>query len=219
MPPILIYLHGFASSPSSHKARFFRAQLADVGLHLEVPDLAEGDFEHLTITRQLAVIDRLARDRPALLIGSSMGGYLAALYAVRHTQVRRLVLLAPAFGFLRRWPESFGAQRVEQWRRTGSLDVYHYGDRRTRRLGYQILEDGRLYEDYPAVAQPVLVFHGAQDAAVPVEYSREFCAGHPNARLEVLASDHELLNVLPHIWEQSRQFLIDGLPDGWRAPA
>ena len=45
-----IYLHGFASGPGSTKARFFRDRFAEAGRELRVPDLAAGDFEHLTIT-------------------------------------------------------------------------------------------------------------------------------------------------------------------------
>ena len=82
-----VYLHGFASGPSSQKARFFRDRFAELGIGLEVPDLAEGKFEQLTISGQLAVMERVARDEPASFIGSSMGGYLAALYAARHAEL------------------------------------------------------------------------------------------------------------------------------------
>jgi uncharacterized protein len=53
----ILYLHGFASGPSSSKARFFRERLERAGASVEVPDLAAGDFEHLTITAQLAVVE------------------------------------------------------------------------------------------------------------------------------------------------------------------
>lgn len=204
-----IYLHGFASSPASQKALYFRDRLAEQGLDLAIPDLTCGDFEHLTITGQLTVIDSLVAGQPSVLIGSSMGGYLAALYAAHHPQVRRLVLLAPAFGFTHRWMETFGPQQVEEWKRTGYLEVYHYGDHQMRRLGYQLLEDGSQYEDFPALTQPTLIFHGEHDTVVPVGLSRTFSQQHPHVRLQVLDSDHQLLNVLPQIWQESRQFLID----------
>jgi len=35
----LIYLHGFASGPGSHKAQLFRRRFAERGVRLEVPDL------------------------------------------------------------------------------------------------------------------------------------------------------------------------------------
>ena len=203
----VVYLHGFASGPGSQKAQYFRARFAECGVDLAVPDLAEGDFEHLTITGQLRVIERVCGGRAVSLIGSSMGGYLAALYAARHAEAERAVLMAPAFGFARRWPRSLGEQVVSEWKRTGYLEMYHYGEKRPCRLGYQLLEDGERYEDYPDVRQPVLIFHGRHDEAVPVEYSQEFAAARKNVRLEVLDSDHELLNVLDRMWDGVRQFL------------
>lgn len=205
-----VYLHGFASSPQSRKAQYFRERFAERGVTLEIPALDEGDFERLTITRQLRVVESAAGGA-VTLIGSSMGGYVAALYASRHPEVERLVLLAPAFGFMRRWPSSFGAERLEQWRRTGRLDIYHYGDKTQRSIGYQLIEDGYQYPDYPDFHQPALIFHGAADTVVLPEYSTEFVSGHPSAELRIVASDHELLDVLPTICEQSIEFL--GLVD------
>jgi pimeloyl-ACP methyl ester carboxylesterase len=83
----ILYLHGFASGPNSKKASFFREQLGAAGTSLEVPDLTEGNFEQLTITSQLKVLEQLAGGDPVSLIGSSMGGYVAALYASRHPEV------------------------------------------------------------------------------------------------------------------------------------
>ena len=206
----ILYLHGFASGPKSRKAQFFRERFAGLGTSLEIPDLAEGNFEQLTISGQLAVIDRLAGGEPASLIGSSMGGYLAALYAARHYEIERVVLLAPAFGFGRRWQESLGPEKLSEWKSTGRLSCYHYGDQRERPLSYRLIEDGAQYEDYPDVRQPALVFHGRKDTVVPVEYSVEFAAGRSNARLELLESDHELTDVLERIWEEARQFLLQG---------
>jgi alpha-beta hydrolase superfamily lysophospholipase len=204
----ILYLHGFASGPTSNKARFFRDHLAAAGAPAETLDLAEGDFEHLTMTGQLAVIERAARGEPVSLIGSSMGGYLAALYAARHTGVGRVVLLAPAFGFAHRWAERLGPQALDDWRRTGTIEVFHYAENRQRRLDYGLLEDGARYEDYPDFRQPALIFHGANDDVVPARYSQEFAASHPNARLEVLDSGHELLNMLDYMAPKVTEFLL-----------
>jgi uncharacterized protein len=195
----ILYLHGFASGPSSSKARYFRERLESAGIPVEIPDLAAADFEHLTLTGQLRVIERSAARRPVSLAGSSMGGYLSALYAARHPEVARVVLLAPAFDFARRWAEYLGPEQVGEWRRSGTMDVFNYAENRNRKLSCQLLEDAAKYEPYPDFRQPALILHGAHDDVVPPEYSRQFAAAHPNARLEVLDSGHELLDVLDYM--------------------
>jgi len=165
----IVYLHGFASSPASKKAGFFRERFAELGIGLEIPDLAEGNFERLTISGQLAVIERTSRGEPAVLIGSSMGGYLAALYAARHPEVERVVLMAPAFCFSRRWPETLGEDAMSEWKQSGLLKVFHYGEVRDASLGYQLIQDASQYEDYPSFEQPALIFHGTNDTVVPPE--------------------------------------------------
>jgi len=203
----ILYLHGFASSPSSNKARYFREKLEAAGVRVDVPDLAEGDFRHLTITGQLRVVERAAGGQAVSLIGSSMGGYLAALYAARHAEVERIALLAPAFGFARRWKEELGAARIEEWRRAQVMPVFHYGENRERDLAFQLLDDAEQYEDYPDVQQPTLIFHGAHDETVPARHSQEFAAKRPNARLEIVDSSHDLLNALEDIAPKVLRFL------------
>lgn len=107
----VLYLHGFASSPASRKAQFFATKLRDSAVDLQIPDLAQGNFQGLTITAQMDLLVTLLAGRPAALIGSSLGGYLAALYASSHAEVQRLVLLAPAFDFYRLWLHSLGPER------------------------------------------------------------------------------------------------------------
>ena len=206
----ILYLHGFASGPSSSKARFLRDHLQSAGAAIHILDLAAGDFEHLTITGQLSVIEQAARGEPVSLIGSSMGGYLATVYAQRHPEVARLVLLAPAFRFFPRWHERLGPEGMEEWRRSGSMQVFHYAENREVALDYGLMTDAARFEDYPDFRQPALIFHGAHDDVVPVRYSEEFAAGHPNAHLEILDSGHELLNVLDYMARKATPFLLSG---------
>jgi uncharacterized protein len=203
-----VYLHGFASGPSSQKARFFRERFAELGIGLEIPDLAEGRFEQLTISGQLAVMERAVGGDPATLIGSSMGGYLAALYAARHPEVEKLVLLAPAFSFLTCWPEELSESKMEDWKRSGVLRVFHYGQGREAALGYQLIEDAMQYEHYPKLSQPTLIFHGKHDTVVPPGHSISFSQQHPRTTLRLMDSDHQLLNVLDDIWMDTEKFLF-----------
>ena len=206
--PRFVYLHGFASSPGSRKARFFEERFRELGIGLDVPDLAEGDFRNLTLTAQLKVIERLAGGEAVSLIGSSMGGYLAALYAARHPEVQKLVLMAPAFSFASRWPETLGEPAMEQWKRTNALEVFHYSQGRVVELGHQLIDDARQYEAYPEFTQPAIIFQGRNDTVVPPEYAERFAAGHSNASLRLLDSDHDLVNVLEEMWRETEKFLF-----------
>jgi uncharacterized protein len=176
---------------------------------VNVPDLAEGDFERLTIRGQLEVIERAPGQKRVILIGSSLGGYLAALYAARHLHVERLILLAPAFDFHRLWMRQLGPERVDSWRQSGSIYVFHYAAGCELPLGYQLFEDSSHFEAFPDFTQPALIFHGNHDPVVPVIYSTEFVGAHSNARLVQLESGHELTDVLDAIWHESKPFLVD----------
>jgi pimeloyl-ACP methyl ester carboxylesterase len=202
-----LYLHGFASGAKSRKAQAFRAALEALHIDLEIPELDEGDFEHLTISGQLRAIERTLRGEPARIAGSSMGGYLAALYTSTHPEVGRLVLLAPAFSFSERWDDIAKPQGMARWRDTGWLEVFHYGEARMRRIHYELYEDALTYPASPDFAQPARIFHGVNDSVVPIELSRAFTATHPNAALTEYDSDHELLNVLPEVTAAAIEFL------------
>jgi pimeloyl-ACP methyl ester carboxylesterase len=204
----VLYLHGFASGPSSRKARSLGDRLAQAGAKVEVPDLAASDFEHLTLTSQLAVIERVAAGRSVSLVGSSMGGYLAALYTARHPEVDRVVLLAPAFDFARLFSSRLGPRQVDEWRESGSLEVFHFAYNGPRKLAYGLLEDALRYEAWPEFTQPTLLIHGIHDDHVPASYSRQFAATHPNVRLEMVESGHEMLNVLEELAEKTVNFLM-----------
>jgi hypothetical protein len=203
-----VYLHGFASGPQSRKAQSFRRALAECGIELEIPRLDEGDFERLTISRQLRMVEKTLAGTPCRLIGSSMGGYLAALYAAAHPEVEKLVLLAPAFGFASRWREMQSPEVISHWSDTGWLEVFHYGDKAQRRVHYCLLEDASIFPGFPDFHQEALIFHGVGDSVVPVGLSREFVASHKNAGLREMDSDHELLDVLDAITGEAVPFLL-----------
>lgn len=202
-----LYLHGFASSPQSSKAQALARRFRAEGWPFDIPDLNGPDFRRLTLTSQLEILARHAAGEPVHLIGSSLGGYLAALYAARRPEVQKLILLAPAIAFARLYEESLGAQRVQQWRASGVLRVMHYGRGEEAELGWQFLEDARRYEEEPAITQPCLIFHGTRDDVVPVQVSRQFARTRTCCQLREVDSDHELRDQVEAIWEAAREFL------------
>jgi predicted esterase YcpF (UPF0227 family) len=204
-----IYLHGFASSPKSAKARDIGDRFTQIQTRLKIPDLNAGDFSQLTITRQLAqVAAEFSNDStPVTLIGSSLGGLTAAHLGQKNLQVQRLVLLAPAFGFLSHWLPKLGDEEVQRWQQEKYIMVYHYGEQRSLSLNYDFVIDAAQYQEkllqHPI---PTLILHGKKDEVIPVEASRDFARSRPWVQLIELDSDHALGNVMEEIWQAIRLF-------------
>jgi len=192
--PGFIYLHGFASSPGSAKAKVFGERFAAISRELLVPDLAAGDFTHLSITRQVAVVEALIEKRPERrfgLIGSSMGGYLAALVGERRPEVEALYLMAPGFNFLRRWREKMGWR--EKAGMPATIRVFHYGANEEVTLSTGLFSDAENWERLPLMRPvPTRIVHGRHDDTVPVTESREYARARPWVGLQELDADHGL---------------------------
>jgi uncharacterized protein len=202
-----LYLHGFASSARSAKANFFRARFQELGIDLAIPDLNGEDFSTLTLSRQIEQVAReyLAADFPTTVIGSSLGGFMAAWLAQEYASVRRIVLLAPAFGFLEQNREE---KILQEWERSGWLSVYHYGYQRSIPLHYEFLRDLQRYRDPEPIRElPTLILHGRADEVIAIDRVREYKKTRPWAQLIEMDSDHSLTKVMPHIWLEIRQFL------------
>lgn len=212
-----VYLHGFASSPASVKAAFFRERFAELGITLEVPDLNQPVFRELTLTRIVATVAGLVRrGEQAVIVGSSLGGYAAALFASRHPdRAAALVLMAPAFNMATLLRERHGDEAMERWKREGSAGVEHPAFEGPEPLDWSFQEDAEQWARQDLrVRCPTLILHGRHDPEVPVSGSERFAEAHPQARLVVLDSDHGLLDVLPDLWDASRGFLAP-----WMRPA
>lgn len=204
-----IYLHGFASGPQSAKAKDLRDRFTNLGIPLKVPDLNQGDFTHLTLTRQLQQIEAEFPPPPTTvtLIGSSFGGLTAAWLGQTHPQVDRLVLLAPAFGFLSHWIPRLGYEQVQQWKTEGFLSVYHHGEEKMLPISYRFAEDAAQYREAEIQRQvPTLIVHGKHDEVIPLQSSVEFAKSRPWVQLVEVDSDHALTNVSDQIWQLMYEF-------------
>lgn len=204
-----IYLHGFASSPNSAKARDIGDRFAQIHTKLKIPDLNAGDFSQLTITRQITQVaaEFSNNSTPVTLIGSSLGGLTAAHLGQQYLQVERLVLLAPAFGFLSHWLPKLGDEEVQRWQQEKYIMVYHYGKGRKLPLSYDFVTDAAQYqEELLQRPIPTLILHGKKDEVIPIEASRDFARLRPWVELVELASDHALADVMEEIWQAIRLF-------------
>ncbi|BAY74900.1 hypothetical protein NIES25_13160 [Nostoc linckia NIES-25] len=204
-----IYLHGFASSPKSAKARYFSDRFTEIQTELKIPDLNAGDFSHLTIARQITqVAAELPKDStPVTIIGSSLGGLTAIHSAQQYLQIQRLVLLAPAFGFLSHWLPKLTDEEIQRWQQEKYLMVYHYEEGRSLPLNYNFVTDAAQYqEELLQRPIPTLILHGKNDEVIPAQASRDFGRSRPWVELVELDSDHALGNVMEQMWQAIRLF-------------
>jgi len=204
-----LYLHGFASSPRSTKAKYMQQKFAELGLTLHVPDLNLTDFSKVTLSEQLIYLDRnyLNNDEPIVVIGSSLGGFLAVQLAAQNPLVQKLVLLAPAFGFSQRIAETLGEKNIAQWQQDGSREFYHYGLKRNLNLQFQFFVDAQKYsEEKLTRSLPILIFHGIDDDVVPSALSEEFAKMRSQVTLKLLNDDHALGKDLDSIWQDTKRF-------------
>lgn len=90
---MILYLHGFNSSPQSTKAQYLKRYLEERGKGSEFvcPDLPH--WPNLAVAAAEAEIERLGQEK-ITLVGSSLGGFYASWLAEKHAL--RAVLINPA---------------------------------------------------------------------------------------------------------------------------
>ena len=174
-----LYLHGFRSSPQSKKGVAFDAYFAPRGIAWQRLDLREP----LRLSAMIAKAAGQLGDG-AVIAGSSLGGLTAAWTAARDPRVQKLILMAPAFQLVSRWKDAVPDADPDFIADVARIDV-----------------------GFPRIEVPTLIFHGIHDASVPVQFSRDFAAQHPGARLIELDDDHELVASLPVILPEVERFL------------
>ena len=214
-PRHVFYLHGFASSPQSTKVGYFTERLLEHGIAVRCPDFNQPDFTTMTLTRMLEQLggELSSLPGPATLIGSSLGGTLAILAAIRFArQVERLILLAPAVMFAKPGHHLLPPERITEWERRGSLPFFHHGAGGERDLNYAFYEDSLRYDAFNAAfGQPAMIFQGLRDASVDYRTVEAFAKTRTNVTLSLLEDDHQLIASLPRIWESVADVL--GLVD------
>lgn len=215
----VLYLHGFASGPSSSKARTLARSLAARGLEMERPDLNLPSFEALSLAAQRSfVMAALARDpRPAVLVGSSLGGLVAALVADAAPSVAAVILLAPAFDLAARWRENLPPDAHARWSRDGVLPFHHYGDDREYLLHRAFLEEADTLPPFPSVAKPACVVQGRRDVTVPHTLTRRWVDANPHVKYVEVDDDHLLAASLPVIAAEL-SVLLDAVPPSGVVP-
>jgi pimeloyl-ACP methyl ester carboxylesterase len=178
--PGIVWLGGFKSEMTATKASALDAWAERHGRAYVRFDYfghgsSSGSFRQGTITRwcddALAVLDQLTAG-PQILVGSSMGAWLALLIALaRPNRVAALLLIAPAVDFT----ETLLWQRLDAEAQSQILDTGEWlrpslYDQNPYPITRSLIEDGRkhlLLGGAIAVHCPVRIVQGMADPDVP----------------------------------------------------
>ena len=208
--PGVVWLGGFRSDMLGTKAEHLDQWAKDKGrtfLRFDYSGHGESDgvFEEGSIGEwaedALAMFDAKT-DGPQILIGSSMGGWIASLLALKRPEkTAAIVFIAPAPDFTERlmWP-SFSKEQQETLMRDGRLEQPSDYSDEPEVITRKLIEDGRnhLIMDGPiAIHCPVRILQGMKDDAVPYTHALDFAALLQSEDVEALLTpggDHRLSN-------------------------
>jgi alpha-beta hydrolase superfamily lysophospholipase len=215
----VILCHGMDSNKGSEKLVFLAREIAAAGVLALRFDFAyvgesSGCFEEITCSGEMddlkAAYELVQNHRgeKIALMGSSMGGTVALLFAAGKADIAALVTLAAPLH-----PENFPrrmltAAQIRDWRECGFT---RYNGRRLNVSLLDDLEQLDLPRAARAVTCPTLVLHGDADTVVPVEEAYELhgCLAAPK-RLSILpGGDHRLSN--PALMERALKESLDWL--------
>lgn len=204
---VAVFLHGFGSDRGGEKAAYFAERFTAKGWHFMSLDMrshgdSSGTMAQLTLSRCMADVEKALAWLPEnlktpVLIGSSMGGQVAAWYQQQHpASTRGLILLAPAFTFPMGFLTGLSVLEVENWQGAGVRNFEN--EWLKTEIGWDLIEDGRSFDREELIAKhraPTLILQGMKDDAVPWEGSLDFAQRSAGKQVELVLikdGDHRL---------------------------
>jgi predicted esterase YcpF (UPF0227 family) len=204
----IIYLHGFASGQETFKGQFFKEKIRlKYKQDVIIPDLNVPSFETMTFNDQIELIAK-ELDEPTIIIGSSLGAFLAVLLAEKFPTIKGLILLAPAFEFYSRFLKRFDEKTYEIFKERKYIEFFHQQEKKFKKFSFQSFINAKKYEkEVYLLEQNSVVFHGYNDTDVPYELSIKYLSNKKHCKLFFFNDDHSLVSSLPKIWEISSEFI------------
>ena len=202
--PTIVFLPGYASDMSGSKALAIDAWADARGQAVLRFDYrgcgaSEGTFAEGTLATwrddALAVIDAVTQG-PLILVGSSMGGWIALLVALaRPDRITALIGVAAAPDFTEWGFDPAQRARLARDGRIEQTSAYSDEPTLTTRAFWESGQAHRLLEDEIAIRCPVRLLHGQCDPDVPFEVALRLVARLRSADVQTILikdGDHRL---------------------------
>jgi uncharacterized protein len=191
---VILYLHGFRSSPQSFKARVMRARLETLGLLDEwfCPMLPVSPREAVALAETLAAT---APGESITVIGSSLGGFYATWLAEKHGW--RAALLNPAVVPQEDLSGYLGEQPL--WHGGGSVVVQQHHLDELRALSVAAITRPDRYYLIAATGDEVLDY-------------RTMLAHYPGVRTTLIEGGNHAISDFPDYLDQVLAFCAEQPP-------
>jgi pimeloyl-ACP methyl ester carboxylesterase len=206
----ILFINGFLSERWGNKSRALVELCRDRNWGFCCFDFrgtgdSEGNFTDYTLKNWMedtsAVVQMIGVYGPVLIVGSSLGGWLAWLAAQEHGTVQNLLLIAPAFNMMSERAREISPERRHAWQTAGWMPYDDDEAHRRYPLSWKWVEESEeLWQRRLAPPRRVktTIMHGLQDTVIPPAVSWRF-AQHvlsqaPDFPIEIVfkTGDHRL---------------------------
>jgi predicted esterase YcpF (UPF0227 family) len=168
---MLYYIHGYLSSPKSTKGVLFKEKLNAKAIRYR-----DCEPEDLIISDCLARIKKeIENDENTILIGSSLGGFLAAKTALENPKVKQIILLNPAI-----IPPSVDITKIHGMPQRILSDI----------------QETSLFKE--KISSSIFILIGIKDDLIPFNWPIEFALSQ-EATVRFFDDDHRFSNNISQI--------------------
>ena len=168
---MLYYIHGYMSEPNSTKGTLFQEKL-----NCKAIKYRDCPPEDLIISDCISRIENvIGNDLDVILIGSSLGGLLAAKTTQRNQNVKTLILLNPAI-----IPPSYAITKIQDMPHRILVDM----------------KDKRLFEE--KIDAKIFILIGTNDEVVPNSWPISFAKAQETT-VQFLHDDHSFTNKIDEL--------------------
>jgi uncharacterized protein len=206
----VLFITGFLSKRWGNKSKALAQWCEERGWGFCCYDVrgfgeSEGSFTDYTLSDWIAdarlVAETLKNGPPIMIVGNSLGSWIAWMMAQEFTQIDRLVLIAPAFNMMGLRARSISEERRHAWLTAGWMPWDDDEMHRDFPIAWKWVEESEAYwkQRFDGLRRvKTTILHGLQDTVIVPQGSSQFVEellardpGFP-IELQLIPGDHRL---------------------------